>query len=381
MPKLVHITTVPESLGFVAGQVDYLLNLGYEVAVVSSPGRLLNEFAVKHGVPAVAVKMNRAITPLEDVDAVARVVDFLLDFEPDIVHSHTPKGGLIGMVAARAALVPVRVYHMRGLLVGTARGMRRALFTNAERTSCTLAHAVVCQSPSLRDFAVSRRIVSRRKAHVFGHGSNGVDAMGRFNPDLVSGLDVRRELRIDREAPVIGYVGRIVRDKGVPELVEAWRALSKTHPDAHMIVVGPFEERDAVPDRVEETLREDPRVHLVGFVRDLARYYEAMDVLALPSHREGFPNVPLEAAAMGVPTVTTDAVGCVDAVEDGITGLVVPVGDAARLADALRAYLEFPTMRREHGVAARARVLRSFQPESVYAASHELYQTLLTRGA
>ena len=377
MARLVHITTVPESLGFVAGQVDFLRGQGWDVGVVSSPGRLLDDFAKKHGVDAYAVKMNRAITPGEDADAVMRVTDFLLDYNPDIVHSHTPKGGLVGMVAARAAMVPVRVYHMRGLLTATARGIKKTLFAQAERTSCNLAHAVVCQSPSLRQFAVESRLVKPLKAVVFRNGSNGIDALGRFNPDNVSGLDVRRELGIDEDDFVIGFVGRIVGDKGVPELVDAFRAVKGRHPNAHLIVVGPFETRDSVPDWVERALREDPNVHLVGFVRDLPRYYEAMDVVALPSHREGFPNVPLEAAAMAVPTVTTDAVGCVDAVVDGVTGTVVPVRDARRLAEALLRYAEDPGLRATHGAQARARVLEEFQPEHIHRASLELYEQLL----
>ncbi len=377
MPKLVHITTVPESLGFVAGQVDYLVDQGWEVAVASSPGPMLNEFGAKHGVHVEPVKMNRAITPVADLDSVARLTDFLLDFAPDVAHSHTPKGGMLGMMAATAALVPVRVYQMRGLLVATATGIKRTLFTNAERTSCTLAHAVVCQSPSLRAYAVEHRIVSREKAMVLGHGSNGVDAEGRFHPDNVRGLDVRAELGIEDDAPVLGYVGRIVGDKGIVELVEAWRTIRKRHPRARLLVVGPFEERDGVPAWVGETLRSDPNVHLFGFVRDLPRYYEAMDFLVLPSHREGFPNVPLEAAAMGIPTITTNAVGCVDAVVDGVTGLRVPVAHVPRLTQAIEAYIDFPTMRREHGAAARERVLRDFRPRDLHCASLELYEHLL----
>ena len=379
MPRLVHITTVPESLGFVAGQVDFLRAKGWEIAVVSSPGRLLDDFASRHDVHAQAVTMNRAVTPTEDAGAVARVTDFLFDFAPDIVHSHTPKGGLVGMLAARAALVAVRVYQMRGLLLTTARGLRKALYASAERTSCTLAHAVVCQSPSLREYAVQRRIVSARKALVFCGGSNGVDAAGRFNPDNVGGLDVRRQLGIADDEFVVGFVGRIVRDKGVPELVDAWRTLKGRHPDAHLLIVGAFEARDGVPDWVERALRDDRRVHLVGFVRDLPRYYEAMDVLALPSHREGFPNVPLEAAAMGVPTVTTDAIGCVDAVIEGVTGTVVPVGDTARLAAALMKYADDPGLRAEHAVRARLRVIEEFRPESIHRASLELYERLLQK--
>ena len=381
MPRLVHVTTVPESLGFVAGQVDYLRQRGYEVAVVCSPGRLLDEFARKHDVEPAAVKMNRAITPLRDADAIARLTGFLLDWGPDIVHSHTPKGGMLGMIAAQTAMVPVRIYHMRGLLISTARGLRRTLFSSAERLSCGLAHTVICQSHSLREFAIDHRIVAPRKAVVLGNGGNGVDAAGRFDPERIDGLDVRTQLGIDADDHVIGFVGRLVRDKGIGELVDAWRAIKATDPRAHLLIVGPFEERDGVEPWVERALREDDRVHLVGYVSDAPRYYEAMDVLALPSHREGFPNVPLEAAAMGVPTVTTNAVGCVDAVVDGVTGTTVDVGDARALGAALRAYLDDDELRAEHGAAARARVRADFRPDVVHRATAQLYGRLLEKHA
>lgn len=378
MTHVVHITTVPESLGFVAGQVDYLVERGWRVSVVSSPGLALDQFARQHGVDAHAVSISRAITPRADLKSLASLTDLLLDLSPDIVHAHTPKGGLLGMLAARAALVPVRIYHMRGLLTLTARGTRRLLFARAERTSCDLAHWVVCQSDSLRRVAIDQKLVKPRKAGLLARGGNGVDAGGRFDPQNVTGLDVRRELRIDDDARVIGFVGRIVKDKGIVELVDAWRAIKSQYANAHLLVVGPFEQRDAVPDWVERSLRDDDRVHLVGFVRDTPRYYEAMDFMVLPSHREGFPNAPMEGAAMGIPCIATDAVGCVDAVVDAVTGLIVPVGDAAALASAMRTYLDQPELCVEHGAAARARTLADFRPDEVNRAVESLYQRLLS---
>lgn len=377
MPRLVHITTVPESLSFVSGQVRYLRERGWDVEVVSSPGRLLGEYARAMDVPAHAVEMPRAITVTADLDAVARLTDLLLDLGPDVVHAHTPKGGLLGMLAARAALVPVRIYQMRGLLTLTATGARRRLFQAAERTSCTLAHHVICQSESLRAAALAERLVTPGRVSVLGRGGNGVDALGRFNPDHVSGLDVRSELGIANDEVVIGFVGRLVRDKGVVELVDAWHLVRAQHARARLLIVGPFEERDAVSPELQRSLREDPRVHLVGFVRDTPRYYEAMDFLVLPSHREGFPNAPMEAAAMGIPCVTTDATGCVDAVVDEMTGVIVPVGDALALARAMEGYLRDPVRRAEHGAAARARALRDFRPEDRHIATLRLYESLL----
>lgn len=376
MPHVVHITTVPESLIFVSGLVRFLDDRGWRVTVISSAGRALIDFAREHPVDAVQVDMARAITPMRDLGAVSRLTDALLDIDPDVVHAHTPKGGLLGMIAATAAMVPAKVYQMRGLVTLTARGAKGALLSAAERTSCRLADHVACQSHSLRQVALESGLVSADRSSVLANGGNGIDADGRFNPVLVTGLDVRRQLGIGDDAPVIGFVGRLVRDKGVVELVDAWRVLKAAHPQAHLLVVGPFEVRDAVPQATARALRDDPNVHLVGFVRDTPRYYEAMNFLVLPSHREGFPNAPMEAAAMGIPCVTTNAVGCRDAVVDGVTGFTAEVGDVRELARAMRRYVESPELCVEHGATARARVLSDFRPALVHEAVLALYQRL-----
>lgn len=381
MRHLVHIATVGESLGFVAGQVDFLVERDWKVSVVTSGGRHLDAFARAHDVQAHAVEMPRAITPTSDLGALSRLTDLLLQLDPDVVHGHTPKGGLLGMMAAKSALVPVRIYQMRGLLTLTASGTRRQLYKWAERTSCRLAHHVICQSDSLRATAIAQRLVEPQRAIVLGRGGNGIDAFGRFNPANVTGLDVREQLRIAGDDVVIGFVGRIVRDKGIVELLDAWRAIKARHRHVRLLVVGPFETRDGVPADVERALREDPRVHLVGFVPDTPSYYEAMDLLVLPSHREGLPNAPLEAAAMGIPCVTTDAIGCIDAVVHDLTGLIVPVGDATMLAGAIEQYVSDAQLRAVHGAAARARVVADFRPADRHQASLALYERLLEERA
>jgi len=178
---------------------------------------------------------------------------------------------------------------------------------------------------------------------------------------------------------VIGFIGRIVRDKGIIELAGAWKELREEFPDLHLLLVGPHEPQDPIPAEIDRMLHSDPRVHLLGEVSDIPPLYAVMDVLALPTYREGFPNVLLEAAGMKVPVVATRVPGCADAVQDGVTGMLVPPCDAARLAVAVRTYLHDGELRRRHGAAARDWVLQEFRPERIWQAIYEEYLELLEK--
>jgi glycosyltransferase involved in cell wall biosynthesis len=192
---------------------------------------------------------------------------------------------------------------------------------------------------------------------------------------------VRAELGIPEGAPVLGFVGRLVRDKGIVELTAAWRVLREEFPALHLVLVGGYEEGDPVPEVVKQALDSDERVRVLGWVSDSVPYYAAFDLLVLPTYREGFPNVLLEAAGMELPIVATLVPGCVDAVEDGTTGLLVPARDAERLAAALRRYLADARLREQHGAAGRERVVRLFQSERIWEGLVREYDALLSRGA
>jgi glycosyltransferase involved in cell wall biosynthesis len=373
--RLVHVTTVPESLFFLRGQPRYFRALGLEEVALSSPGAELRRFGEEEGIQTLAVPMARAVSPLRDLRALVRLVRALRRLRPAIVHAHTPKGGLLGMLAASLTRVPVRIYHVHGLPFLTARGLRRALLRWSDRVSCRLAHQVLCVSPSVREVVVREEFCAASRIEVLLSGSiNGVDAAHQFAPRPRA--EARALLGIAEDALVIGFVGRLVRDKGVVELCAAFETLRAQFEDLHLLVVGPFEE-SGLP---LAALRSD-RVHLCGFQTALAPFYAAMDLVALPSYREGFPVVPLEAAAMGLPVVATRIPGCVDAVVDGVTGLLVPPGDAAALTAAIRALLVDRSRARALGAAGRARVLRAFQPEAMWGALAGVYRRLLHRSA
>jgi glycosyltransferase involved in cell wall biosynthesis len=380
-PVVLHVTTVPMTLTFLGGQVGYMKASGFEVHAASSPGPELERFGAEERVPVSAVRMERRITPWADLRALVALIRVIRRVRPTLVHSHTPKGGLLGMLAASAARVPVRIYHMRGLPLVVASGLRRKLLWWTERIACMLADEVLCVSHSLRDTALHEGLCEPDRIHVLAGGSGqGVDAGARFNPDRVgpeARAATRKRLGVPASATVIGFVGRIVRDKGIVELVDAWKRIRAAHPEAHLMLVGPFEPQDPVPPETEAALRDDPRVHLVGLDWNTPPLYAAMDVVVLPTYREGFPNVPLEAAAMGLPVVATRVPGCVDAVADGFTGTLVPARDAAELTRALTRYLEDPELGRRHGRAGRERVLQEFRQEVIWESLRLEYLRLL----
>lgn len=369
------------ALGFFTGQIGYMKARGFKIQAISSPGVDLKKFAEREQVAAHAVEMPRRITPLRDLVAIFQLWRTLHRIRPAIVHAHTPKGGLLGTVAAWLARVPVRIYHMHGLPFTTANGCKRLLLRWSERVACLLTHQVFCVSRSVREVALAESLCRPEKIKVLLRGSiNGVDAGDQFNPEKVGGharKDVRSKYGIPVDDQVVGFVGRVVRDKGLAELAAAWRILREESPALHLLVVGPFEPQDPVPPQVEALLRGDPRIHLTGMVDNTPPLYTAMDIVALPTYREGFPNIPLEAAAMALPVVATRIPGCVDAVEDGVTGTLVPPRDAAALAKAIHMYLEDPALRRTHGLAGRKRVLRDFRPEAMWEALHQEYVRLL----
>ena len=378
--KVLHLTTVPMTLMFLKGQAAFMRARGVELSAISSPGPELDAFGAEEGVAVYAAEMPRRISPARDLAAVLRICRRVRALRPDVVHAHTPKGGLLGMIAAWLCRVPARVYTVHGMPFVTATGAKRRLLRTTERVSCALAHRVLCVSPSVRDLAVAEGVCPAEKAAVLGSGSaNGADAEGKFNPTRYDRRAARAALDIPPDARVVGFVGRIVRDTGVVELAEAWRALRDEFPALWLLVVGPVEPQDPVPPAVLEALRTDRRVVMPGALWDTPPLFAAMDVAALPSYREGFGIVNIEAAAMGVPVVATRVAGCVDAVADGMTGTLVPPRDPAALAAAVRRYLADPDLRQRHGEEGRRRVLREFRPESIWEGLYREYCRLAGR--
>jgi glycosyltransferase involved in cell wall biosynthesis len=325
----------------------------------------------------ISIPIRRGIALLADAISVFRLWRTLRHLAPALTEFSTPKAGLLGNIAACLCAVPARVYFLRGLRFETARGLRRQLLKSTERLAAACAHVVVCNSESLRRKGCSLGLAPENKLRVIAAGSsNGVDTT-RFAP----GPDTVREgLGIAAGTQVIGYVGRLTRDKGIPELLDAFDQLLTSLPNTVLLLVGWFDEsEDALTALHRVRIETHSRIVCTGFVPDTAPYYRAMDLLVLPTWREGFPNVALEAAASGVPVISTLATGARDAVLSGVTGLLVPPGDSYTLGEVMMILLQHPRPRLAMGEAARRWVTQEFMDSSVLGQTVAFYRQLLEK--
>lgn len=374
-PRILLGVTADLSLTLMRGFPEYLQNRGWDVHVVCAPGPALRALGTVPGLTVHPLEMARQPSPGQDLRSLIAWVRLLRRVRPDVISVGTPKAGLLGGIAGFLTRVPRRVYLLRGLRLETSAGLQRRIFSMLERVSMGAAHEVVSVSDSLRRRVIELGLVRGSKVRVLGHGSsNGVDvsafAPAAFGPDEIAELSA--ELGIVSNVPVIGFVGRLSTDKGLKVLAEARQILTDRGVDHQLLVVGGIDEGE--DESLLDTIRSAGREMIgTGHVNDTRRYFQLMDILCLPTYREGFPNVVLESAAAGVPTVTTDATGAIDSVVAGTTGLIVAVGSALELADALETLIRDASLRTLMGAAALRHVSENFMRADVWDRTSAYY--------
>jgi glycosyltransferase involved in cell wall biosynthesis len=367
---------------------DQLINMkkrGYRVILLCAYDEETASFTERAGIEFIPIPMKRGFLTFRDLRCLARATVILRKIKPDVVHFSTPKAALLIGLASFLSRVPTRVYGMTGLRLEGERpeSLRYRMLRAAEYLTCKTAHAVLQPSESLRDRTTSLRLVRPNKALVLGRGStNGVD-LNVFQPASVPVRGAARaKTRIDEKALVFGFVGRVVADKGIHTLIRAFDLLpQRVRSRAVLLLVGHIEENHLLPPGTVRRIGDDPDIIMTGFVENPSYWYRVMDVLVLPSRREGFPNVVLEAAASGLPTITTDVTGCRDAVDDDVTGFIVPVDDPHRLAEAMTMLADNPAERVRMGAAARALVERHYDRTAVLTKTADFIESLMDHRA
>lgn len=332
-PKLVRITTVPVSLRLLLkGQMKYMKEHGFEVVMISSPGDDAAIVEQQEECEMITIPMERKVSLFADVQSLFRLIRILKNLEPDIVHTHTPKAGLLGMLAAKFAGVPVRLHTVAGLPWMEAKGVSRQILKLMERITAFAAHKVYPNSKGLYDFLKKEKIVSNPdKLKLLGNGSsNGIDcnyfSSSQVAPEITHQL--KMEAGLQEGAWVWIFAGRLVREKGIHELLQAFSRIQEQFPTDQLWLLGEEEvERDPLLQEDRDMIHVHPQIKHWGFQKDVRPYMAAAQVLVFPSYREGLPNVPLQAGAMECALIVSDINGCNEIVEHGENGLLVPTKD------------------------------------------------------
>lgn len=346
--KLIRITTVPVSLSvLLKDQLRYMSN-HFELLAVSSPEKILEQVGIREGVRTAPIAMTRAITPIKDIKALWQLYKLLRKEKPVIVHTHTPKAGLLGMMASRLAGIPIRMHTVAGLPLMENKGVKRKILDFVERLTYSCATGVYPNSKHLADFILENGYCSPKKMKVLGNGSsNGINTLF-FEPNeelAKTACELKKKFSLTNKDFVFVFVGRLVKDKGIEELVEAFSALKEKHPDIKLLLVGPYEpERDPLSPETRKVIETDTSIIHAGFQQDIRPYLMISQALAFPSYREGFPNVPMQAGCFNLPSIVTDINGCNEIIEDGKNGLIIPVKNVKALKQAMEMLLTNSTL-------------------------------------
>ncbi|MFD2203020.1 glycosyltransferase family 4 protein [Shivajiella indica] len=348
MPKLIRITTVPLSLKLLlTGQMKFMKDAGWEVLMVSADGREINEVVRKEGVEHQIIPFTRKITPFRDLYCLWLLYWLFKREKPDIVHSHTPKAGLLSMIAAKLAGVKIRIHTVAGMPYMVAEKNKKKLLIAMEKLTYRWATEVWPNSKSLYDFMLSEQLVDESKVKMIGFGSsNGID-LAKFTRDALSENHlIAATIRItpSENDYLILAIGRLVKDKGIEELVNAFLS-SRIVNYGKLVLLGSFEqELNPIDDEIVRKIQDHPRIVQIEWTDHVPHYLAMADLLVHASHREGFPNVLLEAGAMQVPVICSDIIGNIDVVTHRRTGLVFPVKNTEILKEAL----EFAYVKRDY---------------------------------
>lgn len=380
-PKVAHITTIDMSLRYLLlNQLRSIQQAGYEVVGISSPGPEVPEIEAA-GIRYIPAYMTRSFTPMADLISLWRLYRVMREQGFTIVHTHNPKPGLLGQLAARLAGVPIVVNTLHGFYFHDNMDPAwRRFYITVEKIAARCSDVILSQSQEDIQTALKEGICRSEKIRYLGNGID-LQRFNRANFDIQSIDQRRRELGLSSHTRVIGFVGRLVAEKGILELLEAGRIVVRHVPEVYFLIIGPLDEvkRDALRPMIARDHGLSDHCIFTGLRLDMPELYSLMDVFVLPSHREGFPRSPMEASAMGVPCVVTDIRGCREAIEHGRNGMLVPLRDVRSLAEAILELLMDHDRARKMGEEGRRMARERFDEQIVFEKIKSEYARLLEK--
>ena len=386
MKKLIRITTVPLSLKvLLKGQLRFMASNGFDVKGVSSEGEELKEVHENEGIAVEAITMSRKITPFQDLKSLWEMWNFLRKEKPQIVHTHTPKAGIIGMLAARLAGVPHRLHTVAGLPLMEATGTKRKILNFVEKLTYSSATRVYPNSKGLYDFILQNNFTQSNKLKIIANGSsNGIDT-AFFSPDQVTEIErvtLREKLNIQPDDFVFVFVGRIVSDKGINELIKAFSELQAAENNEpagiKLLLVGGLEnDLDPLNPETLAEINQNKDIISVGFQQDVRSFFAIADALVFPSYREGFPNVVMQAGAMGLPSIVSDINGCNEIIIEGENGLIIPSKNVEKLKEKMLTLAKDKNLYTKLKGNSRRMIENRYEQSVVWNALLEEYEGLL----
>lgn len=351
----------------------------FEVVGVSSPGKELAEVENDENIKVIPLLMSRKMTPFQDMKSLWKTYWLLKNEQPQIVHTHTPKAGVIGMLAAKLARVPIRLHTVAGLPLMETNGVKRRVLDVIEKITYASATKIYPNSKSLHDFIVKHKYACISKLKVIGVGSsNGINT-SFFSREQISeaqGTALKDELGIKPQDFVFIFVGRLVQHKGINELINAFSKLSSKQ--VKLLLVGPFEDDldPLFPDVMDE-IKHNSNIIMTGFQPDVRPYFAVSDALVFPSYREGFPNVVMQAGAMGLPSIVSDINGCNEIIIHGKNGVIIPVKDANAIEQAMEDFVNDKPLLSKLKDNARRLIEERYEQSMVWKALLDEYNSLL----
>lgn len=381
--KILRITTVQESLeSLLKGQMRFFVEQGYQVSMASTVTKpvQLADLEEHEKCKHYELPLTRQITPLKDLIAIWKTYRLIRMLQPNIVHTHTPKAGMVGMIAAWLARVPIRLHTVAGLPLMERKGLTKQILIAVERMTYWFATGVFPNSFGLRDY-IFQHISRSSKIKVIGQGSsNGINIEYFSKTELIEqqANTLRGELGLNRQDFVWVFVGRMVKDKGINELVEAFVRFEQQYPHQRLLLVGPYEQAlDPLLPQTMADITAHKRIHSVGFQKDVRPYLAMAHALVFPSYREGFPNVPMQAACMGLPLILSDINGCNELIINNKSGLLIPPKDSPAIFEAMQRIYSSAALRLSLAQAGQQLVRDKYSQTVVWSQIKAEYERLL----